>query len=57
MSNDDNTYGCDKCGERFDWNDIIWTTSSYGVCEECYGRMSVDEKNEIRISNGDEPIY
>ena len=44
MSNDDNTYGCDKCGERFDWNDIIWITSSYGVCEECYGRMSVDEK-------------
>ncbi len=54
----DNTYGCDKCGMRFDWDtEIIWITSAYGVCSECYDKMSTDEKNVIRISNGDEPFY
>ncbi len=56
--NEDNTYGCDKCGGRFDWDtEIIWITSSYGVCKECHNKMSVEEKNAIRLANGDEPIY
>jgi hypothetical protein len=33
---DDNTYGCDGCGERFDWDDINWFTSSIGFCNKCY---------------------
>lgn len=55
---EDNTYGCDKCGRRFDWErEIIWITSSYGVCKECYDKMTSDEKNAIRLANGDEPYY
>ena len=46
--NEDNTYGCDICGESFDWDDgIVWLTSSFGVCDECYSRLSQEEKERI----------
>jgi ribosome-binding protein aMBF1 (putative translation factor) len=45
----DNTYGCDICGERKDWdNEIIWITSSYGVCEKCYNALTNEDKDKIR---------
>ena len=45
----DNTYGCDMCGERKDWdNEIIWITSSYGVCRECYDKLSKEDLEELR---------
>ena len=45
----DNTYGCDICGERHDWErEIIWITSSYGVCSECYGKFSEEDLEAIR---------
>lgn len=37
-------YGCDICGERKDWDtEIHWITSSYGVCDECYDKLSKDD--------------
>jgi len=47
--NMDNTYGCDMCGERKDWErEIIWITSTYGVCVECFATLSEDELEELR---------
>lgn len=41
-------YGCDICGERKDWdNEIHWITSSYGVCDECYEKLSKEEIEEL----------
>lgn len=45
----DHTYGCDMCAERKDWDDeIIWITSSYGVCDECYAKLSEKELEQLR---------
>lgn len=44
----DNTYGCDICGERKDWdNEIHWITSSYGVCDGCYEKLSEEEIEQL----------
>lgn len=44
-----NTYGCDMCGERKDFDkEIIWVTSSYGVCEKCYKKLTEEEIEKIR---------
>ena len=49
MKTKDNTYGCDICGERKDINEeIIWVTSSYGVCKKCYQKLTEEEKEKIR---------
>ena len=46
---DDNTYGCDMCGERKDYDkEIIWITSTYGVCEDCYNKLTNEDKDKIR---------
>lgn len=43
-------YGCDICYERKDFdNNIIWITSSYGLCEDCYSKLTNEEIEEIRI--------
>ena len=40
----DNTYGCDLCGKRKDWDtEIHWITSSCGVCDECYSELSEEQ--------------
>lgn len=45
----DNTYGCDICGERKDWDyGIVWITSSYGVCYECYEKLSREDIEYLR---------
>lgn len=45
----DNTYGCDVCGNRKDRDDgIVWITSSYGVCYECYEKFSDEALEQIR---------
>lgn len=41
-------YCCDECDETFNFNDVIWLTSSYGLCLECYNKLSEEEKKEIR---------
>lgn len=42
-------YGCDICGARKDWdNEIVWITSSYGVCNECYNKLTKEEIEELR---------
>ena len=44
-----NTYGCDICGNRKDWDyGIVWITSSYGVCYECYNKLSREDLERIR---------
>ena len=46
---EDNTYGCDMCGARKDYDEeIIWITSTYGVCEGCYNRLTNEDKDKIR---------
>ena len=46
---DANTYGCDICGTRKDFDEeIIWITSTYGVCEECYNTLTNEDKDKIR---------
>jgi len=43
-------YGCDICHERKHWDDeIIWLTSSYGLCEKCYDSISEEEREELRV--------
>jgi ribosome-binding protein aMBF1 (putative translation factor) len=44
----DNTYGCDICATRKDRDkEIHWITSSYGVCDECYSKLSKTEIEEL----------
>ena len=40
-------YRCDICGERYEWDDIVWMTSSYGVCEHCYDTLTEHQKELI----------
>lgn len=40
---DDDTYGCDRCGERRDWDDINWVTTGVGLCEKCYNANLTDK--------------
>jgi hypothetical protein len=43
-------YCCQKCGKIKDWDaEIVWITSSYGVCQDCYDSMSEDEIERIRV--------
>jgi len=45
----DNTYGCDICGEHKDYDEgIIWITSTYGVCEGCFNRLTNEDLDNIR---------
>ena len=42
-------YGCDICGARKDYDEeIIWITSTYGVCEDCYNKLTNEDKDKIR---------
>ena len=44
----DNTYGCDICGERKDFDkEINWITSSYGLCDECYNKLNEEEIEKL----------
>ena len=44
-----NTYGCDICMTFKDWDtEIIWITSSYGVCEKCYNKLTKEQLEELR---------
>ena len=43
-------YGCDGCGNRFDMDcEIVWISSSYGLCWDCYYKLTEDERNALRI--------
>ena len=45
----DKTYGCNGCGQRLDFDrDVIWVTSSCGLCEKCYNKLSEAELEKIR---------
>lgn len=41
-------YGCDMCGTRKPWDDIIWLTSSFGLCEECENTLTEEEKERLQ---------
>lgn len=42
-------YGCDICGARKDYDEeIIWITSTYGVCEDCFNKLTNDDLDKIR---------
>ena len=44
------TYHCDECGAEKDWDsEIIWLTSSYGLCQECYDKLTEEEREELRL--------
>ena len=44
-----NTYGCEICGDRKDFDkEIVWITSSYGVCEKCYEKLTSEEVEKLR---------
>ena len=46
MDEEEYLYGCDICGERKDCaSDIVWLTSSFGVCQDCYDKIPY----EIRL--------
>lgn len=46
----DNTYGCDICGARKDYDEeIIWLTSTYGVCEDCFNKLTNEDLDRIRV--------
>lgn len=37
------------CGDRFDWDtEIIWVTSSFGLCERCHDKLSQEELEEYQ---------
>lgn len=41
-------YHCDECGAEKDWDyEINWLTSSYGLCDECYNKLTEEEKEEL----------
>jgi predicted SprT family Zn-dependent metalloprotease len=49
METKEYTYGCDICGERKDWDkEIIWVTSSYGICKKCYQKLTEEELEILR---------
>ena len=43
----DKCYSCDDCGDRHFWEDIIWITSSYGLCETCRDKLSDEEVEKL----------
>lgn len=46
------TYSCDLCGERRDFDQgINWLTSSFGVCDQCYEKLSEEEKERLRAEH------
>lgn len=46
------TYGCDLCGERKNWDEeIVWLTSSFGVCGSCYEKLSEKEKERLILEH------
>ena len=40
---DNNTYGCERCGEPHDWDALIWISPQVGICEECYKKYATKE--------------
>lgn len=46
------TYECDLCGERKNLDEeIIWLTSSFGVCGSCYEKLSEEEKERLILEH------
>ena len=55
----DNTYGCDICGDRYDWDtEIVWLSANVGICPNCEERLASDEyfcpECETRLVRKDE---
>lgn len=44
---DENIHCCNICGIELDWNDAIWISSSFGVCEKCYNDIPDEVKDDI----------
>lgn len=46
---EDNVYRCDICWKEKNIDEeIIWITSSYGVCKKCYQKLTEEELEKIR---------
>lgn len=42
------TYGCDNCGVRGEWEEQIhWITSDIGICENCYNKLTKEEQSKL----------
>lgn len=42
-------YGCDICSEAKLWDkEIVWLTSSYGLCQNCYDSLTEREREALR---------
>ena len=44
---EEDSYSCDICGKRHKWDDIVWLSSSYGVCEDCVDKIPDDIRQKI----------
>ena len=41
---------CEKCGKvDTDGTQTVWLTGTYGVCQECYDKMSNEEIEDIEV--------
>ena len=40
-------YGCDICGIRKPWNEIVWLTARIGLCPECREKMPQVDADKI----------
>lgn len=44
---DENIHHCNICGIGLGWDDAIWISSSFGVCERCYNDIPDEVKDDI----------
>lgn len=44
------TYSCDECHEQKNWDEeIIWITSTYGLCHKCHSTKTEKELEELEL--------
>ena len=53
---DGDTYHCDICGEQHQWEDIVWVSSSFGLCQDCYCKLPTHIKEKMIDENFDDEV-
>lgn len=45
-------YGCDTCNKRLynDDGNLIWVTTGFGLCTDCYNKFTRDELDLIEVA-------